>query len=109
MSEIVVRDSSIVGLHPSQIVVRDNSRDTAIVGSPLSQVVNLVTPSTTMTKASSSDIETTSIIPRDTIRLKTRLCVYQHNAEKRNSKKRVDGTFITAKRQWHEEKTQDKN
>ena len=66
MSQIVVRDGSIVALHPSQIVVRYRSalststlpigyRETEIVGAPPSQVVNLVTPSTVMTKASSVD------------------------------------------------------
>ena len=65
-SQIVVRDGSIVALHPSQILVRDEStsspsiltigpEETAIVGAPLSQVENLVTPSTAMTKASSVD------------------------------------------------------
>ena len=62
-SQIIVRDGSIVASHLSQIVVRDRSTsspsmltigsgDTAIVGSPPSQVVNLVTPSTAMTKSS---------------------------------------------------------
>ena len=53
LSLIIVRDGSIVASHPSQIVVRDGStsstsiltigsRETAIVGAPPSQVVNLV-------------------------------------------------------------------
>ena len=62
-----------------------------------------------MTKASSVDIETTRTIPRDTIRRKTSRHLQQHNAEKRNLKKRVDGAFITATRRWREEKTKDKN
>ena len=81
-SHIVVRDGSIVASHPSHIVVRDGSTsspsiltigsgETAIVGAPPPQVVNLVTPSTAMTKASYVDIETISTIPRDTIRRKT--------------------------------------
>ena len=119
-SQIVVRDGSIVASHPSQIVVRDRSTsslsiliigsgDTAIVGAPPSQVVNLVTPSTVMTKASSVNKETTSTIPRDTIRRKTSRCLQHHNAEKRNLKKGVDVIFITATRRWREEKTKDKN
>ena len=81
-SQIVVRDSSIVASHPYQIVVRDGSTssssilkigygETAIVGAPPSQVLNLVTPITAMTKVSSIDIETTRTIPRDTIRHKS--------------------------------------
>ena len=98
-----------VAPHPSQILVRDGSNsslsiltigsgDTSIVGTPPSQVVNLVTPSTAMTKASSVDIETGSTIPRDTIRRKTGRRLHQHNAEKRNLKKGVDVIFITATR-----------
>ena len=98
-----------MALHPSQIVVRDRSTlslpiltigsgETEIVGAPLSQVINLVTPSTATTKASYVDIETTSAIPRDTIIRKTSRCSQQHNAEKRNLKKRVDGECITATR-----------
>ena len=79
-SHIVVRDGSIVAFHPSQILVRDGSTlspsiliigsvETAIVGALPSQVV--VTPITAITKASSIDIETTSTIPRDTIRRET--------------------------------------
>ena len=81
-SQIVARDGSIVALHTSHIVVRDGttlspsiltigSGETSIVGAPPPQVVNLVTPSTAMTKASYVDIETISTIPRDTIRRKT--------------------------------------
>ena len=120
LSQIVVRDGSIVTLHLSQIVVRDGSTsspsilticsgETTIVGAPPSQVVNLVTPSTAMTKSSSVDIDTTSTVPRDIIRLKTSRCLQQHNAEKRNFKKSVYGTFITAKRRWREETTKDNN
>ena len=120
LSHILVRDSSMVASHPSHIVVRDGStlhpsiltigsEETAIFGYPPSQVVNLVTPSTATTKASSVDIETTITMPRDTIRRKTSGHLQQHNVEKCNLKKRVDGTFITATRQWSEEKTKDKN
>ena len=66
-SQIVVRDGSIVASNPFHIVVRDGSNfspsiltigsgDTVIVGTPPYQVVNLVTPSTAMKKASSVDI-----------------------------------------------------
>ena len=96
-----------MALHPSQIVVRDGSNsslsilmigsgDTAIVGAPPSQVINLVTPSTAMTKASYINIETTGTIPKDTIRRKTSRRLQHHNAEKRNLKKGVDVIFITA-------------
>ena len=71
-------------------------------------MVNLVTPSTAMTKGSSVDIETTSTIPRDTIRHKTSRRLQQHNAEKLNLKKLVDGVFITATQRWCVEKTKDK-
>ena len=114
-SQIVVRDGSILASHPSQILVRDGSTlspstlkigsgETAIVGSPPSQVVNLVTPITAMTKATSVYIETTSTTPRDIIRRKTSRRLQQNNAEKRNLKKRVDGAFITATQWWCEDK-----
>ena len=120
LSHILVRGGSIVASHPSQVVVRDESTlspsilkigsgETAIFGSPLSKVVNLVTPSTEMTKESSVDIDTTSTIPRDTIIRKNSRRLQQNNAEKPNLKKRVDGAFITATRRWREEKTKDKN
>ena len=103
-----------MALHPSHIVVRGGSTsstsiltigsgETAIVGSQPSQVVNLVTQSTAMMKESSVDIDTTSTIPRDTIRLKTSRRLQQHNIEKRNLKKRVYGAFITTTRRWSEE------
>ena len=93
LSHIVVRDGSIVTSHLSQIVVRYSSTsspsimtirsgETAIFVSPPSQVVNLVTPSIAMMKASSVEIETTITIPRDTIRRKTGRRLQQHNAEK---------------------------
>ena len=93
LSHIVVRDGSIVTSHLSQIVVRYSSTsspsimtirsgETAIFVSPRSQVVNLVTPSIAMMKASSVEIETTITIPRDTIRRKTGCRLQQHNAEK---------------------------
>ena len=81
-------DGSIVASHPSQIVVRYGStsspsilaigsRDTAIVGAPPSQVVNLLTTITSITKASSVDIDKTSTIPRYTIRRKTSRRLHQ--------------------------------
>ena len=72
-------------------------------------MVNLVAPSTEMTEASSVDIETTSTIPRDTIRRKTSCRLQQHNTEKHNLKKRVDGAFINATRWWRGDKTKDNN
>ena len=119
-SQIVVRDGSIVASHLSQIVVRDGSTsypsihkigswETAIVGAPQYQVVNLVTPSTAMTKASSVDIYPTITIPRDTIIRKTSRLLWQHNADNRNLKKRVYGSFITTTRRWREYKIKDKN
>ena len=89
---IVVRDGS--NLSPPILTI--GSRETAIVGDPPSQVVNLLIPSTAMTKGSSVDIYTTSTIPRDTIRPKTSRRLQHHNAEKRNLKKCVDGALITA-------------
>ena len=81
-SQIVVRDSSIVALYLSHIVVRYGSTSspsiltvcsgkTAIVGAPPSQVIILVTPRTAMTEALYVDIDTTSTLPRDAIRRKT--------------------------------------
>ena len=81
------------------------SGETAIVGDPPYQVVNLVTQSTAMTESSSVDIETTLTIPRDTIRRKNSRCLQQHNAEKRNFNKHVDGTFIAATQKGSAEKT----
>ena len=117
-SQIVVRYGSIVASHLSQIVVSHGSTlspsiqtigsgEPAIIGAPPSQLVNLVTPSTAMTKASSFDIETTNTIPRDKIRRKTSRRLQKHNAEKRDLKKRADGAFITATQWLREEKTKD--
>ena len=103
--QIIVKDRSIL----SQSNLTIGSGDTPIVGAPHSQVVNLVTPSTAMTKVSSADIETTSTTPKHTIRRKTRCRLQQHNAEKHKLKKQEEGVFITAIRQWREEKMRDKN
>ena len=108
-SHIVFRDVSIVASHPFQIVVRDRSTsspsllkigsgESTIVGAPPYQVVTLVTPITEIPKASSVDTEKTITTPRDKIRRKTSRRLQQINVEKRNSKKRVYGKFITATR-----------
>ena len=115
LSHIVVRDGSIVASHPCQIVVRGGSTsspsiliigsgETTIVGAPLSQVVNLVTPSIAMSKASYVDIETPGTITRDKIRRKTSRRLHQNNEDKHNLKKLADGAFITATRLWSEDK-----
>ena len=62
-----------------------------------------------VTKASSVDTEITRTIPRYTIRRKISCRLQEHNADKRNLKKRVDGTFINATRRWRAEKTKDNN
>ena len=118
--QIVVRDGSIVASHPSNIFIRDSSisfqlilticsGETPIAGAPHSQVVNLVTSSTSMTKESSVDIETKSTTPIHKIRHKNSRCLQLHNAEKRKLKRRTDGGFIITTRRLREEKTKDKN